>query len=200
MSDEIALTRATYEAIAPQYARGGLQFAEQSDDVGWLLGEIGVGAAVAEIGCGPGDQLRALRDVGMRAIGFDLSPAQLRAGGLSGGAAPVAVADMRALPIRTAAVDGIWCQAALLHVPHAFVPGVLAEFCRVARHGGALLVSVAEGDGEGWQLGRFDRPRWFTGHREDGLRSLLDAAGFEVVYARHTTTHRDWLTLRAMRR
>jgi SAM-dependent methyltransferase len=199
-SDVVALTRATYAEIANEYARGVRPFVEQPDDIGWFVGVVSVGATVAEIGCGPGHELRALRDAGLCAVGFDLSPQQMQAGGLAGGAAPVAVADMRALPIRADGVAGIWCQAALLHVPHAYVPQTLAEFARAVRAGGALFLSVAEGDGEGWQTGRFDHPRWFTGHREDRLRGLLGEAGFDVVHARHTSTHRDWLTLHAVRR
>jgi SAM-dependent methyltransferase len=133
-------------------------------------------------------------------VGFDLSAAQLRAGGLDGGVAPVAVADTRALPLRTASVDALWCQAVLLHIPHAYVPDTLAGFARVVRPGGAIYLSVNEGDGEGWQSSGFDRARWYTGHREDGLRNTMPAAGFEVTYVRHTTTNRDWLSVRARRR
>ncbi len=200
MSDPVAATRATYDEIAPRYVRESKPFPELADDIAWLIDVVGADAAVAEIGCGPGRDLRALRAAGLRVVGFDLSAAQLRAGGLDGGAAPVVVADMRALPLRTAAVDALWCQAALLHIPHAYVPETLAGFARVVRPGGAIYLSVNEGDGEGWQSSGFDRARWYTGHREDGLRTMLPAAGFEVTYVRHTTTNRDWLSVRARRR
>ncbi len=97
-------------------------------------------------------------------------------------------------------MDALWCQAALLHVPHAYVPDTLGGFARVVRPGGAIYLSLNEGDGEGWQTVRYDRPRWCTGHREDDLRAMLAAAGFAVAYVRHTTTNRDWLSVRALRR
>jgi predicted TPR repeat methyltransferase len=91
-------------------------------------------------------------------------------------------------------------RPALLHIPHAYVPDTLAGFARVVRPGGAIYLSLNEGDGEGWQTARYDRPRWYTGHREDDLRAKLATVGFEVTYVRHTTTNRDWLSVRALRR
>ena len=105
------------------------------------------------MGCGPGRDTQLLRAAGLRVAGFDLSAAQLRAGGLEG----VAQADMRALPLADSTVDGVWCQAALLHLPRELAPAALAEFARVTRTGGALLLTVAEGDFEGYQSARIKR-------------------------------------------
>jgi len=123
---------------------------------------------------------------------------QLRAGGLS----CLIQADMRRLPLRAGSVDAIWCQAALLHLPRSVVPEVLKDFGRVVRRGGALSLSVAEGDGEGFEVAAnygSDRRRWFTFHRAPELTSLLAAAGFVVLQASRHRSHRDWLSLDATR-
>lgn len=105
---------------------------------------------------------------------------------------------MRRLPLRSARVDAIWCQAALLHLPRADVPTVVEEFRRVTRVGGLLYLAVAEGDGGAWEVASAygsDRRRWFTYHRVPELTALLAAAGFEVQRVRRTESNRSWLAL-----
>jgi alpha-D-ribose 1-methylphosphonate 5-triphosphate synthase subunit PhnH len=96
----------------------------------------------------------------------------------------------------------VWCHAALLHIPRELVPGVLAEFGRVVRAGGELFLTVADGDGEGWEVAanyESDRRRWFTYHRSDALTALLVTAGFAVTRVEHDPTGRGWLSLHARR-
>jgi len=109
---------------------------------------------------------------------------------------------MRWLPVRTASVDAVWCQAALLHLPREMVPAVLDEFARVVRADGWLFLGVAEGDGEGWEVAAnygSQRCRWFTYHREPELTRALAAAGFTVYETRRARVYRDWLSLDARR-
>lgn len=199
MPDSSAVTRSAYDVIAAAFARAqALGYPELLDDMRAFAGGLPSRARVADIGCGPGRDLALLRDNGLQAVGVDLSAGMLRAGGLSG----VAQADMRRLPLGTAGLDGIWCQAALLHVPHADVPLVLAEFARVLRSGGLLHLVVAEGDGERWEEGAYgtSERRWFAYHREESLSALLEAAGFTVTTAVHRSSHREWLLARATRK
>ena len=200
MSDAVRETRDTYDRIASAYAeRSGGSFPALDPHLAWFVGTLPAAARVADVGCGPGRDTRLLRAAGLRVAGFDLSAAQLRAGGLDG----VAQADMRALPIQSSTMDGVWCQAALLHLPRELAPAAVSEFARVTRHGGALLLTVAEGDFEGFQstekYDNRDLRRWFTYHREPDLRALLAAAGYRVTDAHRHTSNRDWLTLYASR-
>jgi SAM-dependent methyltransferase len=177
--------------------RSGGSFPALDPHVEWFAGALPARGRAADVGCGPGRDTRLLRAAGLRVTGFDLSAAQLRAGGLEG----VAQADMRALPIQSSTVDGVWCQAALLHLPRELAPDAIAEFARVTRENGALLLTVAEGDFEGYQstekYANRDLRRWFTYHREPDLRALLTAAGYRVTDAHRHTSNRDWLTLYA---
>ncbi|WP_433047945.1 class I SAM-dependent methyltransferase [Dactylosporangium sp. CS-033363] len=108
---------------------------------------------------------------------------------------------MRALPFQAGSLDGVWCQAALLHVPLGGVPAVLAEFGRVVRAGGPWQLTVAEGDGEGWQSELYDgNPRWFAHHRADSLTAMLADAGFAAGRVRRRSANREWLAVRARKR
>jgi SAM-dependent methyltransferase len=199
MCEAIAETQRTYDLIAAEFARrtaaAGVDVVEQLDS---FASSLPAGSLVADIGCGPGRDARLLGRRGLRVVGVDLSIGQLRAARFAG----VVQADMRRLPLLSGCVDGIWCQAALLHIPRRDVPGVLAEFGRVVRSGGGLHVSVAEGDGEGFEVASnyaSERRRWFTYTTEADLTRLLVLAGFAVNRIRRVRTHRAWLSVDATR-
>lgn len=199
-AEAVAQTQRTYKVIAAQYAKR-----QNRGDADWLFADldrlreaVGAGAKVADIGCGPGHQTEQLRGMGLRAYGFDLSFDMLGALGMPG----LVQADMRTLPIGTGALDAVWCAAALLHIPRAMVPGVLAEFHRVLRPEGRLGLMIAEGDGEGWEQVPYREDaqrRYFVYHSFEAITAELARAGFEVVGRNRTSTHRDWLTLHACR-
>ncbi|MFK3979925.1 class I SAM-dependent methyltransferase [Micromonospora sp. NPDC050397] len=199
MAEPMSETRRTYDAITAEYARSKSSVDPHvRDDVRALAVTVPPGSLVADVGCGPGQEMTILREHGFRVVGFDLSLGQLRTARLPG----VAQADMRHLPLRVGVLDAVWCQAALLHIARREVPVVLAEFARVVRVGGALFLSVAEGDGEQWETadryGSTHR-RWYTYHRLPDLVTLLDDAGFEVGRLCRVAGHRDWLCLHCRR-
>ncbi|HEY7046446.1 MAG TPA: class I SAM-dependent methyltransferase [Jatrophihabitantaceae bacterium] len=136
---------------------------------------------VLDAGCGPGRDTLLLRGRGARAVGLDRSFGALRSQSLS----RAVQGDMRALPLRDRAFDGVWCRTALLQVPPPDVPGVLGEFARVTRPAGALHLGVSEG-----------AP---PGHRLEPLRKLLAEAGWTVVDVERLHLRRDWLYLLAHR-
>ncbi|MBV1848894.1 class I SAM-dependent methyltransferase [Catellatospora tritici] len=199
MLDPQAVTRATYDQIATAYAQqlGGVD--GMAPDRERFAAALGSGALVADIGCGPAHHVRALRDLGLRVVGLDLSEGQLRA---SDGVPGLVQADMLALPLSAGAVDGIWAIASLLHLPRELAPRAIAEFARVLRSGGQLWLTVAEGEGEGFEPSHYDEsraPRWFSYYSEPELRGWLEPVGFEVAWTRRGQTHRSWLSLHCRR-
>jgi SAM-dependent methyltransferase len=130
--------------------------------------------------------------------GFDLSHAMLAARAVTGQVR----ADLRRLPLADGRLDGLWCVAVLLHVPRDLVPGALAEFRRVLRPGGRGVISIAEGEGEGWE--RHAHPggeveRYFVYHPAEAFAALLADAGLDILDAGRRSTHRDWLALHVCR-
>ncbi len=193
--DPVAMNRDTYDVVADEYAqRNRGPFPGLVASVAEFAAAVPAGP-VADIGCGPGRDLRLLRENGLTAIGLDLSRAMLAAGGLTG----LVQADMRFLPLRTDSLAGVWSQAAMLHIPHAQVPAVLAEMSRVCVPGGRLFLVVAEGDGEALEPhpSGSGLQRFFAYHREEPLRKLLTDVGFEVTAVRREASHRRWLHISA---
>ena len=197
--EQIAETRQTYDLIAAEFARRNpVAAAEVAGRLDELAGSVPAGSVVADIGCGPGRDVMMLRARGLRAAGIDMSLGQLRARDVPG----LVQADMRQLPLRAGSVHGIWCWAALVHLPRQVVPQALAEFGRIVRGGGSLSMSIAEGDGEGFEVAAAygsDRRRWFTRYREAELTALLTAAGFSIRNIRKNHAYRDWLSVHATR-
>jgi ubiquinone/menaquinone biosynthesis C-methylase UbiE len=196
--ERVVTTRETYDRIASDYAAANRDLPDTvRASLARFLGGLRPGAVVADVGCGPGRDLAALRAAGVRAFGFDLSAGMLRAGGL-----PDAVqADMTALPIRASSLDGLWCAAAFLHIPSTSAEAVLLDFARVVRPGGLLHLSVTEGQGSGMEPRGYGTvaARLFVHHDEGELVPMLTKVGFEVTSVERSESHRKWLTLGAVR-
>jgi len=138
----------TYDLIYPDWVAS----AERQGAAvhGLLRAALGEGPLrVLDCTCGIGTQLVGLAPYGLELVGTDLSPvATSRARAETGGAVPVAAADMRALPVRSGAVDAV--LALDNAVGHLLTPTDLAraasELARVPRPGGLVMLSVRDYD------------------------------------------------------
>jgi ubiquinone/menaquinone biosynthesis C-methylase UbiE len=103
-------------------------------------------------------------------------------------------ADLRALPIRARTLDGIWCCAALLHVPEDDTVTVLREFRRTLTSGGSLALVTALGDGARFEPVPYapGEQRWFAYRTADTLADQLRSAGFTIRSRIRVTGNRDW--------
>ena len=100
--------------------------------------------------------------------------------------------------------DGVWANASLLHVDRSRLLLLLERLAAATRAGGALWLSVKEGDGEAWSThGTVSAARLFTFWREAPLSAVLDRAGWRVLDVAHAHgASRDelWLNILAARR
>ncbi len=119
-----------------------------------FLGRLSPGSAILELGCGNG------RDSGeMLSRGYDVTPTdgtpEIAAEASSLLGRPVGVLRFEDIDF-DAAFDGIWANAALLHVARTDLPDVLAAIHRALRPSGIFYASFKAGEGEGRDaLGRY---------------------------------------------
>ena len=160
-----------------------------------FLGTLPARGLLADLGCGPGLDGARFAAAGFRVVGMDLSAGMLSVAARSLGGR-VAQADLRALPIRSGRLDGIWCSAALLHVPERTPPVCCREFRRALRSSGSLALVTALGDGARFEAVPYapDERRWFVYRRTDRLRQQLREAGFDTRIEGEVAGNREWVT------
>ncbi|MGR6317214.1 class I SAM-dependent methyltransferase [Micromonospora soli] len=177
MDEVITRNRAAYDRIAGDFAARNPEvpatYRAVADEFRCQLA-----GPLLDLGCGPGRDLAFWHARGAAPVGLDLSAAMLREAGRRVGV-PLVQGDLLRLPFRSGAFGGVWCSAALLHLPKAVAPAALAGVRRVLRSGGPLLLSVKEGDGESWERWPGEgADRFFAWYQADEIEALLRAAGF----------------------
>jgi SAM-dependent methyltransferase len=153
------------------------------------------GDRLLDVGCGTGDDVAALADAVApdgRALGVDASAAMVREARdrtSGGGVVGLAVADVGALPLADAVIDGCRADRVLQHVPDP--RGAFAGLCRVVRPGGRVAVTDSDWgtlavDPPGGDLAdltaRIADPEWACARNPRvGRRLRRWAAGGELV-------------------
>lgn len=133
-------TVTAYRQAAGSYdakAGGGL-FAVDEPIVAEYLSGRKPGVAL-DAACGSGRYAEFLARRGYQVIGVDSSPDMLALARQRVPAGEFHLAPLEQLPLPDDSVDAIVCALALVHVPH--LQPVLAEFGRVLRPGGDLVIS-----------------------------------------------------------
>ena len=152
-----------------------------------FLAALPRGGAVLDLGCGSGWAAAAMQECGFDVDALDASRemaalARQRLG------RPVRVASFESVT-EEAAFDGIWASAALLHVPKAEMPALLASLARALKPGGLMLASFKAGEGETRdKLGRFyayyalsELERLFAGVPGPALAGHLHSSGTDFT-------------------
>lgn len=157
--------------------------ADRATIAGWRDSTTGT---LLDAGSGPGMWTRFIAegdDGGVRprdAWGLDVTEAFVASARARFPETTFEVGSFREIPTADASLGGILAWYSLIHTPPTEVPGVLAEFARVLRPGGSLLIGYFDGV-----------PREAFAHRvttayfwsADTLGALLVDAGFTVASA-----------------
>ncbi|MFJ8135648.1 class I SAM-dependent methyltransferase [Streptomyces sp. NPDC096013] len=134
-------TADVYQDWAPYYDEPGNQMIDiEQPVVRRILDGLPVGTAL-DAACGTGRHTAHLRRLGHRVTGVDASPEMLALARERLPDVDLREADLHRLPFPDDAVDTVVCALALTHVPD--LAAVLAEFARVLRPGGHLVISDA---------------------------------------------------------
>ena len=172
-----ARTLAHYRRFAEAY-RAGTWHHDVRQNIDALLAALGgrPPLRILDLGCGPGRDLIAFRDLGHQPVGLDGCPEFVAMARAASGC-EVWLQDLLALDLPAGRFDGVFANAVLFHVPSQALPAVLADLRATLRPGGALLVSNPRGaNEEGFADGRYacfyDLPTW---------RRRVEQAGFELL-------------------
>lgn len=175
----------SYDSVAQEYADE--IYAELADKpfdrelLDRFAKRVGRGR-VCDLGCGPGQIARYLRDRGVDVFGLDLSAGMLAQARRLNPEIEFVQGSMLALALASETLDGITAFYSIIHIPRQQVVSALSEMRRVLKPGGCLLITFHLGTEDTHHDELFGRPvkldvAYFTTVEMSGY---LQAAGFRV--------------------
>jgi SAM-dependent methyltransferase len=182
--------RAAHDVLAEVYAErlvGALEAMPVERAVLDLFGELtlaaGLGAEVADVGCGTGRLAPYLAGRGLSPRGVDLSPGMIRVARRDHPGHSFDVADLRELPFEDASLAGVVCWYSLIFLAPGDRTVAFGELARVVKPGGYLVTAFKDGDGERQRRGRsfgveFDA-HWLSARE---MQERVTEAGFATVF------------------
>jgi ubiquinone/menaquinone biosynthesis C-methylase UbiE len=182
-SSPASLVAAGYDALGPRYAEWAALSASDDRDQ-WLdrlARLLRPGDSILDLGCGPGVPSTRWLAERFLVTGVDISQRQLEFAQRNVPTARLVLADMMTLDFPAASFDAVVALYSLLHVPTDRIGDLLARIAAWLRRGGLLLATFGTREGDGVQDDWLGVPMFFSGHRPDGNRALLAAAGFSVI-------------------
>jgi SAM-dependent methyltransferase len=146
----------------------------------WLK-QLPARALLLDLGCGAGQDARYLTKLGHRVIGLDRTMPLLRFAKQRTSSVPFLLGDIRALPIRSGSLDGIWAAASLIHLHKRDVARVLVMLRELTKSQSLLATTFTYGTSSrikrtGWMPGRY-----FARWRKEELTRALRRAGWTVL-------------------
>lgn len=178
-------TAASYDRVAPSYAGQFLgELAHKPLDralLGCLI-ELADGGCIADIGCGPGQVARFLRDRGADAMGIDLSAGMVAAAREAHPGIEFRQGSMLALPLEDSSLAAIVCFYAIIHLRPGDIGAAFREFQRVLTPGGYLLLAFHIGDERVHRDEWWERPVDLDFHllMPEAIETQLGESGFGI--------------------
>ncbi len=181
----LTTTRDSYDTIADAYAEwtaDELAVKPVERSVLACFAELAAGQGpMADVGCGTGRVTAHLAGLGADVFGVDLSPGMLAAARKRHPGLRFDEGSMTALELADASLGSLLAWYSVIHVPDAQLPQALAEFHRVLKPGGHLLVASQIGDEPSRLTEGLGHTFDLTFHRRrpEVLAEALLRAGFE---------------------
>lgn len=201
MTDETSFrhTEQGYNRVAVEYAEK--LFDELSykpldrDLLRRMAHEVGSLGPICDMGCGPGQVARFLKENGAQTLGLDLSEGMLAEARRLNPDIPFQPGNMLSLDVPDSAWGGIAAFYSIIHIPRRQLPQVMGEFFRVLRPGGMLVLAFHVGEetihlDEWWEKPVFLD---FNFLQPAEIRQQMESAGFTIedaiVRAPYTPEH-----------
>ncbi|MFJ9345519.1 class I SAM-dependent methyltransferase [Streptomyces sp. NPDC101237] len=192
-ADFLAATRTFYDTVAEDYAdHFRTDLADRPLERALLAAFaelVGEGGAVADLGCGPGRVTARLAGFGLSVFGLDLSESMLAVARRENPDLRFLAGSMLDLDLADGALDGVLCWYSSIHTPDDRLPALFAEFHRVLRPGGRLLLAFQAGDTDRRLTDPWGHPVAldFRRRQPEAMAGLLAEAGFTL----HSRTVRE---------
>lgn len=176
-----------YDSVAAHYATEFFEELKRKPFDCQLLDEFAESVkgkgVVCELGCGPGQVARYLKDRGVNMCGIDLSAEMVKVASRLNPDIPFAQGDMLALDVPDDSLAAVVLFYSIIHIKREEVTRAFQEMHRVLSPGGTVFLSFHGGEGE------IHRDEWygeevsidFRLFQPDEMARYLEAAGFEGI-------------------
>jgi len=171
--------RRAWDEVAETYAKRRDPDGSDATLIDDLLATLPAEPVVLDVG--PGDGARTLANLPAGSVGVDISRRGLELAAETVPDARLLQGEMSQLPLGDDTVDGITAYHAVFHVQRERHPAVYAEFTRVLRPGGWLLMTLPSGRFETVRRGWMGGSMFFSAPGRERTLSSLREAGFETL-------------------
>ena len=181
--------RSGYDSVASEYAEKFFRELEHKPLDRALLErlarESGALGPICDLGCGPGQIARFLKDHGADVLGVDLSPQMVAVARRSSPDIPFLAGNLLELDFPDCSWGGVAAFYSLIHIPRQRLPEALGELRRVLKEDGLLLIAFHVGEETVHLAEFFGKPVNLDFHflQPDLLEQALCRAGFQVLAA-----------------
>lgn len=182
-------TIAWYDQNAEKYAEVNAAIADD-DQIEEFTSLLPKEAKVLDAGCAAGRDSALLSQNGLLVTGIDISSGLLKIAKRKFPKITFIEGNFLSLPFKNAEFDGVWAHQSLLHLETPEdVDAALAEFNRVLKPGGILLVLVKAQTGTNKTAVVTDdfssHDRFFQYFTPSEIKQRLQRAGFNVQHLEH---------------
>jgi SAM-dependent methyltransferase len=192
------ITIAEYQLTAESYRVGTWDHDVSQNREALIEAMPKVSGKILDLGCGPGRDLVAFKEMGHQVTGLDATPAFVEMAKQVADC-PVWEQSFLSLDLPSNHFDGIFANASLIHVPSADMLLVLQHLYDALGDRGVLVMSMVRGNQEGFS----ERPtgyRYVSGWEYETLAPKLLEAKFQILrhYYRPTgvaIANQSWLVL-----
>lgn len=184
--DSTKSIRESYDRLADEYARqiyNELQHKPLDRELlDRFVADVEGHGEVCDMGCGPGQIARYLRDAGTTVFGLDLSPGMVEKARQLNPDISFREGNLMALDLPDATLAGIAAFYAIVNISKESLPLVFREMARVLQPGGLLLLTFHTGDEIYHATEEFGVPisMDFFFLQPSAIRRQIEAAGLAI--------------------
>lgn len=181
--------KSTYNRIAEDWTK------DHYEDTWWIEGTdkylslFKPGAAILDVGCGPGGKSKYFAEKGFDVTGIDFSEEMIRLAKEQVPEGKFFVKDVKQPLGFENSFDGVFAQAVLLHIPKNEVIGVLKNITAPLKSGGHFYAAVKElrqGNKDEEMIKEnnygYEYERFFSYFTLEELKSYVEKVGLKVLY------------------
>jgi SAM-dependent methyltransferase len=184
--DHKETVKAGYNKIADRYLAGRGRDTADVQLLKDFIELLSPKSRVLDAGCGAGIPIAQTLAEHFEVIGVDLSEAQIELAKRNVPNAHFFCADMTELDFPDESLDGICSYYAIIHIPRGEHEALLADFHRMLKTGGVVLLCLgAEELGDDFDDDFLGTRMYWSHYDSDTYLKMLKRLGFNVIWARH---------------